>query len=145
MRAIVSMTLLGLALAATAAGDAQAAQDAVLPKERRVFRYDSKGRRDPFTALVRDGRLVATGPGMRVEESRPVLYGVLWDPGGRSIALINDLEVRKGDRIGPYEVMEIRRDAVVLDLAGQPVVLTIAFDAMAPRLPSNTTKGGEGR
>ena len=93
--------------------------------------------------LVRDGRLVAAGPGMRLEESTPVLYGILWDPTGHSIALINDAEVKQGDRVGNYEVKEIQHDAVVLDNGGEPVVLTIAFDAL-PNLSPDTTTGGEG-
>ena len=106
------------------------------------FRYDSGGRRDPFMPLVRDGRLVAAGPGVRLEQSKPVLYGILWDPTGHSIALINDAEVKQGDRVGDYEVKEIQHDAVVLDDGGEPVVLTIAFDA-PPKLSPDTTKGGE--
>ena len=107
------------------------------------FRYDSGGHRDPFMPLVRDGRLVAAGPGVRLEQSKPVLYGILWDPAGRSIALINDTEVREGDRVGDYEVKDIQHDAVVLDNGGEPMVLRIAFDA-PPKPSSNTTTGGEG-
>ena len=107
------------------------------------FRYDSGGRRDPFVPLVREGRLVAATPGARVETSRPVLYGILWDAGGRSIALINDTEVMVGDTIGGYRVKEIRRDAVVLDNEGEPLVLQITFE-QPPKRSSDTATGGEG-
>ena len=74
-----------------------------------------------------------------------MLYGILWDPGGNSIAMINDGEVKVGDWVGQYQVKEIRQDAVVLDsgTAAEPLVLKIAFDAPAPAV--GTTKGGEGR
>ena len=108
------------------------------------FRYDSRGRRDPFVPLVRDGRLVASGPGVQSDQSKPVLYGILWDPTGHSIALINDTEVKEGDRIGNYQVKEIQHDAVVLDNGGEPMVLKIAFDAPPAKLSPHTTKGGEG-
>ena len=127
----------GTAEAAKKTSETPAAEEASAP-----FRYDSAGRRDPFSPLVRDGRLVAAGSGMRFEQSKPVLYGILWDPTGNSIALINDMEVRRGDRIGDYEVKEIQHDAVVLDNGGEePVVLTIAFDAPSKPSPDTTTGG----
>lgn len=107
------------------------------------FRYDSGGRRDPFVPLVRDGRLVAATAGARVESSTPVLYGILWDAGGGSIALINDAEVKVGETIGGYRVKEIRQEAVVLDNEGEPLVLQIAFE-QPPKRSSGTTTGGEG-
>ena len=117
----------------------EAAEDS---KKNEPFHYDAGGRRDPFVSLVRDGRLVAT-QGLRIESSKPVLYGILWDPGGNSIALINDGEVKVGDMVGEYRVKEIRNDAVVLDNGGEPVALTIAFDALPSKPAPGTTKGGE--
>ena len=104
------------------------------------FHYNTHGRRDPFVPLVRDGRLVSV-QGMFAEATRPVLYGILWDPGGASLALINDAEVKVGDVIGTYRVAEIRPDAVVLNNGGAPVVLQISYD-----VPPKTggPKGGEG-
>ncbi|MEE8536789.1 MAG: hypothetical protein V3S71_02195, partial [Acidobacteriota bacterium] len=82
---------------AAACGVAEAAEE--IPEEwLPPFRYDSNGQRDPFIPLVRDGRLVGVEVGLRVNAGRPVLYGVLWDPGGHSIALINDGEVQVGDQ-----------------------------------------------
>lgn len=108
------------------------------------FHYDSKNRRDPFVTLVRDGRLVSVIPGSRVETTRPILYGIVWDPAGHSIALINDEEVKTGDTVGTYQVIEIRSDAVVLSDGGEPVVLQITFDAPPVQGRRSTTKGGEG-
>ena len=119
---------------------AEAPQD----KKGEPFQYDPKGHRDPFVALVREGRRVDAQPGRRVESSRPVLYGILWDPGGHSLALINDAEVNVGDTVAGYKVSEIRRDAVVLTNGGEPVVLQIAFEERPSDLPSGTTTGGEG-
>ena len=131
-----------LFMAGSAEAGKRAAEEKPSADQGAPFRYDSGGRRDPFMPLVRDGRLVAAGPGVRLEQSKPVLYGILWDPTGHSIALINDAEVKQGDRVGDYEVKEIQHDAVVLDNGGEPVVLRIAFDA-PPKLSPNTTKGGE--
>ena len=117
------------------------------PSEKREnFSYDPAGHRDPFVPLVRDGRLVGVAPpGSRMEGSKPVLYGILWDPGGHSIALINDAEAKVGDSVGGFQVKEIRQDAVVLTNGGVPVVLEITFEAPPSKLSPGATTGGEGR
>jgi hypothetical protein len=104
------------------------------------FHYDSEGRRDPFMPLIRDGRMIgAGGRGAAGELGQPMLHGVLWDAGGHSIALIDDLEVKVGDTVAGYEVSEIRQDGVVLRQGERTVVLTIAFEAVAPE----ATMGGK--
>ena len=110
-----------------------------------TFSYDPVGHRDPFVPLVRDGRLVGVTTAGRVPADKPVLYGILWDPGGHSMALINDAEVKVGDAVSGYQVKEIRQDAVVLTSGGVPVVLEIAFDAPPSKLSPGATTGGEGR
>lgn len=110
-----------------------------------AFRYDAKGRRDPFVALVRNGQLISVTGDVSLQLSRPVLYGILWDSGGRSIALINDTEVRVGDMVSGYRVTEIRQDAVVLAVeGGEPVVLQIEFETPpAKGASSDATRGDE--
>lgn len=107
-----------------------------LSEEPEAFLYDSRGRRDPFVPIVRDGRIVGAHKSRATEPLRPVLYGILWDPDGKSIALINDLEVNVGDAVGGYRVAEIRSDAVVLARTnGERIVLELAFEAAeAPRV-----------
>lgn len=107
--------------------------------------YDSKGKRDPFVALVRDGRLVgSTTEASPRMGSTPLLAGILWDPGGHSIALINDTEVTVGDTIGGYQVAEIRQDAVVLVRGEESVVLQITFEETGkPKQPQDIPRGGE--
>lgn len=122
-------------------GPAWAVEEA--SKKSSAFQYDSKGRRDPFTPLVREGKLVNVTPGTQISVTRPVLYGILWDPGGQSLALLNDTEVKVGDTIGGYRVQEIRQDAVVLIGGGEPVVLQLAFETPPPKLSPGTTTGGE--
>jgi len=86
----------------------------------------AQSQRDPFVPLVRDGRLIA--PSGSENFSQLTLVGILWDPSGQSIALINDTEAKVGDVLGEYQVHEIRQDAVVLMREGQPVVLQLSFD-----------------
>ncbi len=130
-----------LAALVVAGGVAEAAEE--LPEEwMPPFRYDSKGQRDPFVPLVRDGRLVGVDTGRRVDAATPFLYGVLWDPNGRSIALINDEDVRVGEQIAGYQVVEIREDAVVLNNGGKPVVLRISFEIPSDTGSPGATTGG---
>lgn len=131
----------GLAMTATAGDLRAAAPSQPNAGEEAAFRYDAKGRRDPFAPLVRDGHIVSMSSGMRGDSSKPVLYGVLWDPSGNSIALINDGEARVGDAVGEYHVIEIRKDAVVLSSGGEPVVIELAFDAPPKSAASGSTGG----
>ena len=122
-------------------------------KQPEPFRYEAGGRRDPFVPLVRDGRLVSAANGVPLEPSTPVLSGVLWDPKGQSIALIDDKEMKVGDRVADYRVLEIQQNSVVLgNDGGERMVLQITFEA-APSKPSSNastnastdvSKGGEG-
>lgn len=94
--------------------------------------YDSLGLRDPFVPLVKDGRIIGAPEPVTVQVQQrlvPVLYGILWDPGGNSVALINDGEFQKGDTIGDYQVTGIRKDAVILRSSSEEIVLTINFQS----------------
>lgn len=100
----------------------------------KTFRYNADNKRDPFIPLIIDNRLVganfsASGQG------KPVLYGILWDPAGKSIALVDDTEAKVGDSVRGYRVIAIRKDAVVLEADGQTVELDIAFGSQ----PSGAT------
>ncbi len=104
-------------------------------------RYEARGRRDPFAPLVRDGHFV--GMLQASHPSMPVLSGILWDPRGPSMALINDVEVKVGDTVGDYQVMEIQQDAVVLRAGGKSVVLRTASEVAPGRSPRTTTGGAQ--
>lgn len=95
--------------------------------------YEPGNRRDPFTPLARDGKIIspsAAGPTSPGAVGPLVLDGILWDPKGQSIALISGVEVRKGDQVAGYVVRDIRKDAVVLEQGGDILVLQIDFEAM---------------
>ena len=111
-------------------------------EQAKPFRYEPGDHRDPFIALVREGRVVVETMGMRSDTSL-ILHGVLWDPGGHSIALIGDAEVKVGEMVDGYRVMEIRQDAVVLSDGGEPRVLQITFDAPPTATAPGATTGGQ--
>jgi len=115
------------------------------PSEKSDTSYDAAGHRDPFVPLVREGRLVGIMAPSGAQTDKPVLYGILWDSGGNSIALINDGEVRVGETISGYRVQEIRRDAVVLSSGSGSVVLGITFEGPSSKSSPGATTGGEGQ
>lgn len=140
---VVLQAMLFLIVIGAVAHSAWATEE--LASRRAVFRYSAHGKRDPFLPLVREGRIVSIEGTAHADPSAMVLRGIVWDPHGQSIALIDDTEVKVGDAIGAYHVTEIREDAVVLTNGGEPIVLRIAFDALPSGVSSRSTMGGEGR
>ena len=114
------------------------------------FHYDAGGHRDPLIPLVKDGRVINAMSGASFESSKPILYGVLWDPKGSSIALINDVEAKVGDLVGDSRVLEIRQDSVVLGNGGEQLtVLQMNVETPPAELSSGASTGastgGEGQ
>ena len=93
----------------------------------KTFRYNAGGKRDPFAPLIINNQL-AVGRPSGSAQGKPVLYGILWDPAGVSIALVDNLEAKVGDIVRGYRVKAIQKDAVILEAEGQTVVLDIAFE-----------------
>ena len=86
--------------------------------------YHANNKRDPFVALVQNGHLVTAAESDIPEAALPTLGGILWDPNGHSLALLNGTEASVGDKIESYRVKEIRQDAVILTLEdGRSVVM----------------------
>lgn len=105
------------------------AEQAVAEQQRSSTPYEANGKRDPFVPLVRDGRVISgVGSPSATHPSDLLLTGIVWDPRGGSFALIDETEVGVGDTIGGYQVIEIRRDAVVLVRDGKPLMLQMSFE-----------------
>ena len=121
------------------------AEKVPVEKKHEPFQYDPAGHRDPFVPLIQNGKVV-TGFGASDHGSgaRPVLHGILWDPGGQSLALINDGEAKVGDLVGDYRIEHIRKDAVVLNNGTETITLQILFDIAPKTPPKKNAKGGEG-
>lgn len=71
------------------------------------FVYDSKGKKDPFVPLVtEEGRYL-------FRENAPTsvgdiaLEGIIWDSKGESFAIVNDVIMKEGDRIGNIQVLKV--------------------------------------
>ena len=82
------------------------------------FKYDSKGKRNPFIPLVTsEGRLLK----LDKEETASDLsiQGIIYDKQGRSYAIVNNSVVGVGDIIGDYQVLKVEENKVVFIKEGQ--------------------------
>ena len=75
------------------------------------IRYDSQGRRDPFIPLVGpDGRVVRN----TLDISDFKIEGVIFDPNGGSVVLIDGQFYKEGDNINGLNIISIMKDRVIL-------------------------------
>ena len=76
------------------------------------FIYDSHNRRDPFKPIfLNDAAAVVQDGG----ESVPFfLKGIVWDPEGGAVAIINDEILKQGDEISGFKIKKIKRNEVIL-------------------------------
>ncbi len=86
------------------------------------FIYDDKGRRDPFWPLVSSSGTIVTYD-QDLVFSDLILEGITYDAAGKSVAVINSSIVSINDKIGGYQVAEIRRLVVVLSKEGKTYIL----------------------
>ncbi|MBU4375891.1 MAG: hypothetical protein KKD29_00250 [Candidatus Omnitrophica bacterium] len=86
----------------------------LVPAEGQVYKYYSKGKRDPFIPLVTGE--VRTSLGLQaVEDIDDVrLEGVIFDPNGKSIVVLNDEILKEGDKMYNVEVLKITKDSVTI-------------------------------
>lgn len=78
--------------------------------------YHSKGRRDPFIPLVTGG--IRTSLGLQAVETIDdiTFEGVIFDPSGKSIAVLNNEVVKEGDKAYNVEVVMIYEDAITVKI-----------------------------
>ena len=85
----------------------------VMAVEEGTFMYDDHGQRDPFWKLVSQSGVI-TSYGTDVQISDMVLEGVIFDPRGQSLAIINGKVMKLNEQVGMYTIVEIYQDKVVL-------------------------------
>ncbi|MDQ6828351.1 MAG: hypothetical protein M3081_05740 [Gemmatimonadota bacterium] len=82
---------------------------------REAFAYESEGRRDPFVSLLATGELRPMIQDLK-------LVAVIYDPGGRSVAILRDVSakeqyrVKVGQALGRMRVVQITPRAVTFTL-----------------------------
>ena len=81
-----------------------------------VFKYDDKGKRDPFTPLA--GSSVEGAEGLETIQSIDdvKLEGIIWAPTTGSIALLNGVALKEGDTVGIVHVAKIEKNRVAITI-----------------------------
>ena len=88
------------------------------------FVYNDKGRRDPLLRLVTSDGVVMNYDA-DVEISDITLEGIIYDPDGNSMAIVNGRVVRVNDKIGYFTVVEITSEKVVFSKGAEKFELTL--------------------
>ena len=94
------------------------------------FVYNSHNKRDPFIApggvfgqKKDDKRERAPGP--IVKGGGIKLEGVVYDPHGGSRVIINGCIMKAGDKTDLFEIKQIDRDGVILDVLGERKIVKL--------------------
>jgi type II secretory pathway component PulC len=82
--------------------------------------YDSGKRRDPFVPLAGGENTLVTTASSGVK-----LEGIIYDPGDRSMAILNGKSYQKGEVVGNATVVKILKDHVVILVDGEEKTLWI--------------------
>jgi len=87
-----------------------------------VFIYDDQNRRDPFWSLVsQEGVIVNYDDDLILSDLR--LEGIILDVSGKNLAIVNGQILKSQDKIGPFMIVAIERDHIVIDKKGQQFML----------------------
>jgi hypothetical protein len=88
------------------------------------FQYNDQQLRDPFEPLVTlDGRILPGARGAAAEISDVVVEGIIWDPQGKSVAIISGKMVKELDAVQGYQVLKIKKESVILQRGGRVIVV----------------------
>lgn len=90
------------------------------------FIYNDRGKRDPMVPLVdKDGRYLLSGEEF-YSFSNLRLSGILWDPLGKSSALINNQIIKVGESIWGFKVINITKDSVTFFKDGKDYIIRLS-------------------
>jgi hypothetical protein len=86
------------------------------------FTYSDHGRRDPFWPLISASGTILIYDA-NVEFSDMTLEGIIYDPKGDKLAIINTKVIKSSDHIGGFLVVSVEQDHVILRKDGQQFIL----------------------
>ncbi|MFA5060377.1 MAG: hypothetical protein WC676_07105 [Candidatus Omnitrophota bacterium] len=88
------------------------------------FTYSDQGKRDPLWRLVTpSGSIINYDSDVLVSDM--ILEGIIFDPSGKSLAIINGNVVEQNRRIGPFVVSKIEAKRVTLTKGQENFVLEL--------------------
>lgn len=90
------------------------------------YKYESRGRRDPFVPLVGMGKPAAA----RLEDVTSIsdicLEGIAIESKGKMTAIMNGAVLKEGDKVGEVEVRKISKNTVSLSIGGKQYDLKLS-------------------
>ena len=88
------------------------------------FIYNDHEKRDPFWPLVSpSGTILSYDKDLLISEIS--LEGIMTDPQGRNVAIINGTVLKQGDNIGLFEITAITKTQVTLKKGQEQAVLDL--------------------
>jgi hypothetical protein len=92
------------------------------------FKYDPKGKRDPFVPLIGPGGEYITPFTQIKSVSDLKLEGVIWDPQGESLAIINGKIVKEGDLFDGITIDKIYSDKITISMQDQKFTINLVTE-----------------
>ncbi len=92
------------------------------------FVYNSKGNRDPFVSLVtKEGVLIGAWQtsDLDLDDQEVLLEGIIWDPQGESLAIVNGVVVKEGDRFLNLKILEIKQKGIKLLKGNEELIINL--------------------
>ncbi len=114
---ILLAVIIVLSPLASYAGNSTSGKDA-------PFIYDDHGKRDPFWKLI-GARGSIVNYDNDIQASDMVLEGIMAEPGGESVAIINGNIIKVGDKLGLFVVKEIQANVVILEKGQENIKLQL--------------------
>ena len=96
----------------------------VFAEEKEPFVYDPHGKRDPFWSLVSPGGTIITYD-KNLDHGDLSLEGVIYDPNGKSLAIINGKVFKPGNQIAGHTLSKIEKSRVLLIKDNKEFVLEL--------------------
>jgi len=93
-----------------------------------TIRYEKGDRRDPFISLVGADGIVAR----KFDASDINVEGIIYDPHGESMVLINGEFYKQGDNVKGANVITIFRDRIILGRSDEEKTLWIREEIVKP-------------
>ena len=88
------------------------------------FQYNANGKRDPFWSLVTPGGVIVNyDTDLAIADL--TLEGIIFDPEGHGLAIINGKVVKMNDQLGYFVVEKIEKDRVILKKEEEAFILEL--------------------
>ena len=89
------------------------------------FIYESGDRRDPFVPLLRRGVQHVAGLEGISSSDDIRLEGIIYDPSGESMVVLNGVILKEGDRTSNIAIGKIMERSAVVYVSGKPFIIKL--------------------